>query len=448
MSHKTHLQNCHSITRKIALLTFALVIVGSITVFYGNRSAHAEQEIEKLNRFVGAQNSSGAAMSLFREGRDLIEEENWTRAAERFNDFLTDYPKDKNIDAALYWLAFALKKQERYADANQRLERLIREYPQSSWTNDARAMRIEIAPRLGNERLVNEGFNKNDEEIKLIALQSLFEANPEHAVVYVTDILKTDSRASQRLKRTALMLLGQHGGRQATTLLMDAARHQSDSKLRRMAITALGQTNDESTLGLLKELAANSEDGEIVKAAIFAISQQESARARGLLGELARTSRSPRARREAIFWLGQRGGESSIDELIGIYNADQDTENRKQILFALSQIGSPRASAKLLEIARAGDNLEVRKQAVFWLGQGGDAQALDSLITLYDAEKSAELKERIIFAFSQSGQKRALRKLMDIARNDASVELRKKAIFWLGQSRDPEATKFIEGLLK
>ncbi len=448
MLHKIKLQNHRLILRKYTVLALALIVLGCAALLVCNRSVRAVQDVEKLNRFVETQNSTSAAMKLFREGRDLIEEENWTRAAERFNDFLTDYPKDKNVDAALYWFAFALKKQERYAESNQRLERLIREYPQSSWANDARAMRIEIAPRLGNERVVDEGINKNDEEIKLIALQSLFEANQERAIAYVADILKSNSSASPRLKRTAIMLLGQHGGKQATTLLLDAVRNQLDPKLRRFAITALGQTNDENVLDLLKDLATNSDDSEIVKAAVFAIAQQDGERARRLLSELARTARSPRARREAIFWLGQRGGESSIDELFALYNADQDTENRKQILFALSQIGSPRASTKLLEIARTGDNLEVRKQAVFWLGQSGDAQAIDNLIGLYDAEKSVELKERIIFAFSQSGQKRALRKLMDVARSDASIELRKKAIFWLGQSRDPEATKFIEELLK
>ena len=55
---------------------------------------------------------SGPEMKAFRDGRELLEEEKWARAAERFNDYIADYPNDENVDAALYWLAFALKKQD------------------------------------------------------------------------------------------------------------------------------------------------------------------------------------------------------------------------------------------------------------------------------------------------------------------------------------------------
>ena len=46
---------------------------------------------------------------LFREGRDFIEAQNWQKAAEKFNDFITGYPKDKDLDAALYWYGYALR---------------------------------------------------------------------------------------------------------------------------------------------------------------------------------------------------------------------------------------------------------------------------------------------------------------------------------------------------
>src|SRR5204862_5762173 len=97
-----------------ALVTF-LFVAG----FFRAQTARADdQDIQKLNRFVQTKVDS-PAMKMFREGRDQIEAENWTQAAAKFDAFVRDYPKDKDVDAALYWLACALKKQDNKDEAAQ-----------------------------------------------------------------------------------------------------------------------------------------------------------------------------------------------------------------------------------------------------------------------------------------------------------------------------------------
>src|SRR5262249_6559144 len=148
------------------------------------------QEMERFQHYLQASNSSGAAGQALRAGRDLIGERNWTAAAAKFNEFIRTYPRDKNVDAALYWLAFCLKQQGRPQEADQTLERLLKEYPRSDWGGDARAMRIELADALGNldaarkvlerDQKISERDQKisdkddPDEALRLIALQSLF----------------------------------------------------------------------------------------------------------------------------------------------------------------------------------------------------------------------------------------------------------------------------------
>jgi TolA-binding protein len=56
----------------------------------------------------------------FREGRDLIDKEEWARASEKFREVIEKYPDGKSTDAALYWLAFCHKKQFRLKEAEQR----------------------------------------------------------------------------------------------------------------------------------------------------------------------------------------------------------------------------------------------------------------------------------------------------------------------------------------
>jgi HEAT repeat protein len=310
----------------------------------GARNAMAgasAQELGKLNRFIQSSDAKDEAMKVFTQGRDQIEDENWDGAAATFSSFVASYPKHKDVDAALYWTAFALKKQGKFAEADSRLERLIREHQRSNWLDDARAMRVEIAGQTGNRQVVERELDKNDLEIKAIALQSLFQSNPDRAAAIVAEILKPGSTADRRLKENAIDLLGQNIGPSTAPILMKVARDQTDPKARKKAIFWLGQSGDESAFDLLKEVAmhqTNTEaDTEAAKAALFALSQHSSPRAYELLVEFARGSSSKELRREAIFWIGQRDQETAVDDLTKIYEAERDVDLKKHVLFSLSQ---------------------------------------------------------------------------------------------------------------
>src|ERR1044072_5301262 len=93
----------------LVLLTIASVI--TVIAIYAQRSYGSDQDRGKLNRFVQNKGSS-ALMQIFRECRDFIEAQNWQRAAEKFNDFINTYPKDRDLDAELYWYGYALQKQD------------------------------------------------------------------------------------------------------------------------------------------------------------------------------------------------------------------------------------------------------------------------------------------------------------------------------------------------
>jgi HEAT repeat protein len=433
--------------RAAALACAAALLVGASALAQGFADAGFARDLGKLSRFVQTTSSSDEAKRAFARGRDLLAEEEWARAAEQFGGFVKEYPRHKDVDAALYWLAFSQKKQNRFQDADATIERLLGEYPKSKWRDDAEALRLEIAPQLGKRETIQQAINKEDEEMKMIALQSLFQASPERAAAIVADILKPDSKASPRLRETALSLLMHHGGERGLTTLIEIARGGGDVKLRQKAVFWLGQTRDERALDVLKEIATKADD-PAAKQAAFAISQHGSARATALLAELARTAASRDVRKQAVFGLGQRRGDEALDALFALYGSEQDVEVRKQILFAVSQTQGDRGQAKLLEIARAEKDLALRKQAIFSLTQMRGDAAVPTLVQLYDAEQNPQVKEYLLSAFGQSRSPEARRKLMQIAKSDASVETRKKAVFWLGQSRDPEVLKFLEELLK
>jgi HEAT repeat protein len=490
------------------MLAAVLLLLLSMGALVSTRLAYGhEQDVQKLNRFVQASRSDTPAMKVFREGRDFIEAENWQRAAERFQGYVREFPKDRDVDAALYWYAYALQKLGRKDDAAAPLLRLVRDFPNSSWRREAEAMLVV----LGRGEAVQEALNQNNCEIKILALQSLFQANVERAIAFVSEVLKAPEGTCPGLKPAAVSLAGSHGGARVVPLLLEIAKSQGDLKLRLTAIKRLGEQNSEAVVDELLRLYDADRTSEVRAQLLRAFSESRIGRAETKLIEVARSGEDVSLRQYAIRYLGNSQSNSALEELLRIFDADKTPAIRAQILRALSERQDPRARAKLLEIARNGDTPELRVEAIRRLADGGkaslddllqlyasetnvaikqglirafgdiddprataklfeiarsnepveiriyairrlgdrnDAQVLDQLISLYDAEKEMQVKVMLIRAFGDSSQKVAVQKLIAIARDSQMVELRKMAVRMLGESRDPEALKFLEDLLK
>src|SRR5215213_9440949 len=277
----------------LALLAVAAVV----TVFsiYTQRTYAFDQELSKLNKFVQTK-ANTASMQIFREGRDFIEAQNWQRAAEKFNDFITGYPKDRDLDAALYWYGYSLQKQGRKDEAAAPLLTLIRRFPGSSWRQEAQALLVV----LGRKAEVDQALARDDCEIKILALQSLFQADQERAIGIVTEALRANPGQCQGFQAAAVSMLGSHGGPRVVPLLLEIARTNPDPKLRLTAIKRLGDQHNDQV----------------------------------------------------------------IAELIKLYDADTNKDIRSQVLRALVESRTAPGNAKLLEIARAGNDLGARQLAI------------------------------------------------------------------------------------
>src|SRR5688572_17160011 len=80
------------------------------------------------------------ATTVFRSARDLITDGNWAKAQEKFSEYVTSYPNEKNIEAALYWLAYTQQKLARYDQCRSTIDRLLEKYPNTTWKDDARLL--------------------------------------------------------------------------------------------------------------------------------------------------------------------------------------------------------------------------------------------------------------------------------------------------------------------
>lgn len=483
-------------------ITIAFLFLALASAAYGR-----DQDIAKLDRFVQSKAVNAPSMQIFREGRDLIEAQNWQKAADKFNEYITAYPKNRDLDAALYWYGYSLQKLGKKEDAAEPLRRLIKTFPNSTWQGEARALLV----TMGYKADVEQALERDNCEIKILALQSLFEADQERAIGIVTDALKANPTPCPGFQAAAVSLLGAHGGARAVPILLDVARSNPDMKLRLTAIRRLAdQHSDQVTDDLIK--IYNADANKDVKGQVLrALMDSRNARASAKVMEVARSGDDVVLRQMAIRFLGDSDDAASLDELIRIYDADKTSQIRMQVLRALADRDDAKAQAKIWEVARQGETPEMRIMAIRALGDHGkmpldqllqlyssesdvkikqgllrvfadnkdprakeklveiarskdatelrgyairelsdkdDEQTVTQLVGMYDGEQNPQVKMALLRAFGDSKQKVALHKLMTIAKSDPSVDLRKTAVRFLGDSKDPEALKFLEELLK
>jgi HEAT repeat protein len=431
---------------RLSALALAFAAVALVTAFAPPRAAAQNRELMK--RLVQSSNGSDAAARALDQGRSMIDSQRWAQAAADFDKFIAQFPSDKNVDAALYWLAYAQNKQNNFSGAYDALARLLQNYPRSPWADDAKALTVEVMSKL-NPNYRPDVDESGDAQLRIIALRALCENDKASCATRVNEVLRSNNPAS--VKEAAIILLGRYGGTEAVPALIQMARSEPNERLRMRAIAALGATNDERALDVLREIAMSPTyaDESPTDSAIHALANHESPRAVQILGEVATSGKNLRARTHAIELLSRRRGDNAVDELLRLYDAVPEVQVKKYVLAGLANRRDPRALNKLAEVARSSGDLELRRQAVRSIANRGEQATLDILLPLYDAERDNDLKTALLEAFGQYQDQRAYQKLEQVVQNPAEpIERRKIALSMLSRSKDPQVKAFLEGLLK
>ena len=415
----------------------------------------------------------------FREGRELIDKEDWKQAAEKFKAIVCDCPEKKYVDAAFYWLAFTYKKQKMYTEMNAALDRLQKNFPNSSWADDARVMRIEqnvfvaTAPS-GNFTYSNQLFGyaiattspektplDREEEVKLAAFRSLLSTDAGRAVQLSDDILKSDSKASENLKIQIIRILTFQRLANAYTYTLSPAQIATNG-IGIVTTSSSGQsatTNIRSGQNNLLTTSLTDESNSLSKF----IPQ-----IRDILVKNFKANTNAKVKKEIIYALGRLNDGESTNYLSQFYDSESDKELKKAVLqsFGSASLYFNPASAKttdlrkstinkLLEIAKNDRDIELKTaalsslQMIFFRSRAEEKiELVQALLQTYDSTDNENFKSFVIRSLAQSNQDAAVKKLMDIAKNDKSDNLRIAAINALRGNKNPEVARFLEDLIK
>ncbi len=363
---------------------------------------------------------------LYEEGTDALDDGQWDRAAALFADAARQ-PGDR-ADGALYWKAYAQGRLGRKAEALATLAEIGKRFPQSRWSSDAAALELELK---GGRNVSPDSVE--DEDLKLIALNSLMSTDSERAIPMLEKFL--GGAQSPKLKDRALFVLAQNGSPQARQIVGDVARGKKYPGLQEKAIRYLGLFGGSDSHGVLAEIYASSPN-KSVKEQVLRSYMVSGDKERVLVA--ARGEKDPALREAAIHLLGAMGARA---ELWQLYQTETSAEVKESIIQGLFVGGD---ADHLLELARGEKNKDLRMEAIQKAGLMGKDRTGDALAALFRTEKDPEVRGAVLQAYFLQGNAHAL---VEIAKTEKDPELKQEAVRKLSLMKDKEATDYLMEIL-
>ena len=361
-------------------------------------------------------------------GTRALDEHKYDEAIRRFNSVIDG--KSPRADGALYWKAYALNRAGRRDEALASIAALRQNYPTSRWLNDAQALEAEV--RQGSGQAISPADETN-EDLKLMAINSLMNADPERAMPPLEGLLKGNSAPG--LKDRALFVLTQNRAPRARQILFEYARGAGNPDLQLRAIRYIGMSGTSDAQQQLSAVYTASSDPEVKREIIRSLMVSKG---RDPLFNLAKGEKDADLRAEAI---RQLGAMKATDQLSQLYAAETSGDNKIQIVRGLYAAG---ATDKLLDLVHTEKDLAVRSEAVRDLAMSRSTTP-ETLASLYTGDTDAKAKRELINSLHSRGDAKAM---VELARKETDPAMKKYIVQRVGTMQNKEAVDYMLELLK
>ncbi len=382
----------------------------------------AERDAERARRMEDRRDE-------YQQGARALDNREYEKAVSSFQRVID--AKSPRADGAYYWKGYALNKLGRRDEALAALGEIPKQFPQSRWINDAKALEAEVRQASG------QGVSpesQGDEDLKLLAINSLINSDPDRAVPLLEKLIN-DPKNPPRLKERALFVLAQSRSDRAHEIVGQYAKGGSNPDLQLRAIEYLGTFRSKNSQQLLADVYAQTSDVNAKRAVLrgFMVSHDTEH-----LLNAAKSETNPDLRRDAIQWLGTMRAQT---ELAQLYASESNYDVKAAIIQAMFIGGG---SDKLVEIAKTDKDTRLRAVAIKRLGTMRKDGSEEALASMYSSESDRNLKLEIINALFLQG---AAKQLVDVTRAEKDPELKKTAVQKLAMMKSKEATDYLMELL-
>jgi HEAT repeat protein len=368
--------------------------------------------------------------TLYSDGTRAINDAHWAQAESIFHDLAAQH--GARAEAALYWEAYAENKRGNVARALEICAQLRRAYPQGNWVKECSALEIEIHGK-SDDPMPPQA--EQDEELKLLALNSLMQQDEARALPIIQQILNSDK--SEKLKDRALFVLAQDPSPQAQALLGQVASGARNPALQRKAIEMMAVSRGKQAADTLANLYRQSTNEEVKNAILhtyLVIGTPDP------LVEAARHESDPRLVRTAVHTLGAMGATS---QLLTLYHDTSNSEVKAEVIQGLIPAG-PKGAEALGSIAASEQDPELRRKAIRNLGIAGGMSAAPALVATYKKNADPETKKAVAQALFLAGDSHDL---VELARVEKDPAVKQSLVQQLSLMHNKEATDYMLEIL-
>jgi len=408
-------------TKSLLFATLLIALSGGLPAFA------AESPLPAFNDKAASNSKEDA---LYSEGTRAINDGRWAQAESIFNNIAQQH--GARAEAALYWKAYAENKQGNSTHALETCSQLRQAYPHGNWINECGALEIEIRGK-SNDPLPPQ--DEQDEDLKLLALNSLMQQDESRALPVIQQILNSDK--SEKLKARALFVLAQDPSPQAQALLGQVAHGERDPALQRKAIEMLAIARGKQSAETLAGIYRQSTNDEVKKAVLHTyliIGTPDP------LVEAARHESNPELVRTAVHTLGAMGATS---QLLALYRDTNSSETRADVINGLIPAGQKGAEG-LSSIAGSEQDPELRRKAIRNLGIAGGMSVAPSLVAIYKKNSDTETRKAVVQALFLAGDSHDL---VELARAEKDPGLKQSIVQQLSIMHSKEATDYMLEIL-
>ena len=265
-------------------------------------------------------------------GTRAMDEHRWPDAVSAFDRVINE--KGKRVDSALYWKAYSLKKLGKTPLAVATCDQLHSQFADSPWNKDcavisidgpdskamveqwrrtdADQVRVRVAPYGVS---MDSGDSKvargSDEDLKILALNSLLNREPSTAIPLLRGILSGNQPIS--VKKRALFVLAQSKSPEADSILHDAALGKLDPQLQEEAIRSMAVFQGKRANDTLAEVYRTTTDPKIKRSIISAMFITRDA---PRMVEMAKSEKDLELKRTIVSQLALMNDKAATDYMI------------------------------------------------------------------------------------------------------------------------------------
>jgi len=265
-------------------------------------------------------------------GTHAMDEHRWQDAVSAFDKVIGE--KGKRVDAALYWKAYSLNKLGKASLAIATCDQLHSQFADSPWNKDCKAISVDVQvdPKImaadqtkirmdrvhpyvkirpdmgGGDSGVARG---SDEDLKMLALNSLLNRDPATALPLLRGILSGNQPLN--VKKHALFVLAQSKSPEAESILHDAALGKLDPQLQGQAIQAMAVFQGKRANDTLAEVYRTTTDPKIKNSIISAMFITKDA---PRMVEMARNEKDLELKRRIVSELALMNDKAATDYMM------------------------------------------------------------------------------------------------------------------------------------